>query len=388
MEASEQTSNASEQKEMTDKEIFKVDLRQKKEKNIEKVVDRLKDTGLGGDELLEKVNANRDNLEKEKYEEIKKGNHNVADKIAEKLEIANGVRNEINKYTYIEANPHIDDRGLSKEKNEQLKKEKDQDVGKNNKVDQDNLKYLMNKLKYTGFPDNQYTRDKVIEIMKSNESGTFKHQAMDKQTMEGNSVDYEIKINKAKGNDKFYFGGYDANLKNEEKGLDRSLSMASSKNTYTAKEALNLLEGRMVKREFQNGKSGFVGIDFNSEKNKYGNHKLNIVSKEDKIDVAKAVDQSAIILPKSEKYDDNKMKEFLIKSLEKGNLVKSNIKNSDSQSVPGQVKFNPFKGEIDHYEKIDDYKNQYKKLPDDKLELNQGITAEGNEESKKAVVKR
>ena len=44
--------------------------------------------------------------------------------------------------------------------------------------------------------------------------------------------------------------------------------------SFTAKEAVNLLEGRSVKTEFKENEPVFVKLNFAEEKNEYGNFKF------------------------------------------------------------------------------------------------------------------
>lgn len=248
----------------------------------------------------------------------------------------------------------------------------------------ENLDYLLDKLKYLGFPKNDYVKQKVQDIMNSGKGGEFKHHAKNDATIGSNSVTFDVKINHSEKNDKFYFGGYDAKLTNANKGVERSLSMTSSNNTYTAKEAINLLEGRMVKREFENKAKGFVGLDFNSPKNEYGNHKLNIITQKDKLDVLKVVKNSAIVLSENPKFSKEKLQEFLTKSLEKGNMVKSQIDTKDGVK-DGFVRYDAFKGDLKYHD------DKMKSIADDRLNISAEKSEDkqiGKEETQSSSLKR
>jgi hypothetical protein len=83
---------------------------------------------------------------------------------------------------------------------------------------------------------------------------------------------------KSDKSDMYFFNKYEAELKNEEKGLKRSQTFYITKGSgITSKEAFNLLEGRSVNKDFfnQDGEkyNAWVQLNFES-KDKYGNYDL------------------------------------------------------------------------------------------------------------------
>src|SRR5690606_14169617 len=98
-------------------------------------------------------------------------------------------------------------------------------------------------------------------------------------------------------------------------------------------------EGRSVKIEFHNPKSdeietAFVKLNFEEEKNQYGNYNFQTFYKNYGVDAAKIVENSNLIFDKPE-YREN-----TIKSLEKGNVVKVKFEQ-DGNVMEGKAILNP-----------------------------------------------
>ena len=99
------------------------------------------------------------------------------------------------------------------------------------------------------------------------------------------------------------------------------------------------MEGRAVKTEFLNSTTdekepAFVKLNFGEDKTDYGNYKLEVYNKNYGVDVAQIVEKSNLIFEKQE-YKDN-----IIKSLEKGNIVKVKFSHED-QLMEGKAILNP-----------------------------------------------
>ena len=110
-------------------------------------------------------------------------------------------------------------------------------------------------------------------------------------------------------------------------------------NTFTAKEAVNLLEGRSVKTEFLNPKSeqnetAFVKINFEEPKTEKGNYKFQSFYQNYGVDTEKKKKKSNLLFDKPE-YREN-----TIKSLEKGNIVKVKFELED-KIIEGKAVLNP-----------------------------------------------
>lgn len=153
-----------------------------------------------------------------------------------------------------------------------------------------------------------------------------------------NKVDFVLKFNKTESGGVF-LNSYHAELTNE-KGDEISHNFpVNRENTFTAKEAINLMEGRSVKIEFHNPKSdqkesAFVQLNFDEPKTEKGNYLFQNFYQNYGVDTEKIVEKSNLIFDKPE-YKDN-----VIKSLEKGNIVKVKFEMDDSV-IEGKAILNP-----------------------------------------------
>ena len=201
----------------------------------------------------------------------------------------------------------------------------------------DQLEYLKAQFRYLGFGGGEQLH-KDLEKGVNSKKQQFEIKTTSDKTLPGNKVDFTLKFNKTEKGGVF-LNSYDANLTNE-KGESVSQNFRVSKeNSYTAKEAINLLEGRSVKIEFDNPKSkerepAFVKLNFGEEKNQWGNYNFQIFYKKYGVDAADIVEKSNLV------FDKPEFKADTIKSLEKGNIVKVKFE-MDDQVVEGKAVLNP-----------------------------------------------
>ena len=197
--------------------------------------------------------------------------------------------------------------------------------------------YLRNQLKYLGFGEGEALHKDLETSMKSAEQ-QFEIKTNSDKTLPGNKVDFTLKFNKTESGGVF-LNSYHANLENE-KGENISHNFpVNRENTFTAKEAINLLEGRTVKIEFQNPKTeqlepAFVKLNFEEPKTEKGNYNFQNFYKNYGVDTDQIVEKSNLIFDKPE-YREN-----TIKSLEKGNIVKVKFE-SDDNVIEGKAILNP-----------------------------------------------
>ena len=155
--------------------------------------------------------------------------------------------------------------------------------------------------------------------------------------MPGNEVNFTLKFSKSEQGGVF-FNSYDAALKNDKVDFSQNFKV-NKEESFTAKEAINLLEGRAVKIEFNNPKTeqketAFVKLDLAKEKNQYGNYDFQSFHQNYGVDTKEIVEKSNLVFDKPE-YKDN-----VIKSLEKGNVVKVKFELDDKVSE-GKAVLNP-----------------------------------------------
>ena len=129
----------------------------------------------------------------------------------------------------------------------------------------DQTQYLKTQLKYLGFGEDEKLH-KDLEKGINSKKKEFEVKTTSDKTLPGNKAEFTLNYNKTeKGG--IFLNSYDANLTNE-KGESVSQNFRVSRDeSFTAKEAINLLEGRSVKIEFDNPKTNerepaFVKLNF------------------------------------------------------------------------------------------------------------------------------
>lgn len=199
------------------------------------------------------------------------------------------------------------------------------------------VEYLKNQLKYLGFGEGE----KLHQDLESGMNATnkqFEISTSSDRTMKGNQVDFTLKFNKSE-NGGVFLNSYQAVLTVDD-GETKSQNFAVNKeNTFTAKEVVNLLEGRTVKIEFHNPKTdqlepAFVKLNFAEPKTEKGNYNFQNFYKNYGVDTVQIVEKSNLI------FDKPEYKETTIKSLEKGNIVKVKFEQ-EGQTIDGKAVLNP-----------------------------------------------
>ena len=202
------------------------------------------------------------------------------------------------------------------------------------------LDYLKNQLKYLGFGESNKLHQDLEKGINSNEK-TFKIQTQSDRAMQGNEVNFTLNFNKSEKGGVF-LNSFNATLKNE---IGEEKTHNFGVNHFTAKEAVNLLEGRSVKTEFKENEPVFVKLNFAEEKNEYGNFKFQTYNQQAYgVDTAKIVEKSGLIFDKPEHKDN------AVKSLEKGNIVKVKF-NLDNKITEGNAVLNPQYKTLNLYDK-------------------------------------
>ena len=203
--------------------------------------------------------------------------------------------------------------------------------------DFDQVKYLKDQMKYLGFGEDEKLH-KDLEKGINSKKQEFEIKTSSDKTLPENKVDFTLKFNKSESGGVF-LNSYNAKLTNDKSEEISHNFPVSRDSTFTAKEAVNLLEGRSVKIEFLNPKSqqvepAFVQFNFNEPKTEKGNYYFQNFYKKYGVDTAKIVDKSNLLFAKPE------WKESAIKSLEKGNVLKVKFKEND-QVIEGKAVLDP-----------------------------------------------
>lgn len=203
--------------------------------------------------------------------------------------------------------------------------------------DFDQVKYLKDQMKYLGFGEDEKLH-KDLEQGISAKNQQFEIKTSSDKTLPGNKVDFTLKFNKTERGG-IFLNSYNAILTNAN-GDDRSHNFTVTRESnFTAKEAINLLEGRSVKIEFQNPKSkqqetAFVQFDFEKPKTGKGNYYFQNFYQNYGVETDKIVEKSKLVFDKPEWKDNT------IKSLEKGNVVKVKFEQDD-KVIEGKAVLDP-----------------------------------------------
>lgn len=197
--------------------------------------------------------------------------------------------------------------------------------------------YLRNQMKYLGFGEGEKLH-KDLETGLNSAEQQFEIKTSSNKASAGNEVDFTLKFNKTESGGVF-LNSYKAVLNNDKSEEISQNFPVNRENTFTAKEAINLLEGRTVKIEFTNPKTeqlepAFVKLNFAEPKTEKGNYNFQNFYKNYGVDTDQIVEKSNLI------FDKPEYRESTIKSLEKGNVVKVKFE-IDEQVVEGKAVLNP-----------------------------------------------
>ena len=201
----------------------------------------------------------------------------------------------------------------------------------------DQLQYLKDQLKYLGFGEGEKIHKDLEKGIKSKDQ-QFEIKTTSDKTLPENKVDFTLKFNKTESGGVF-LNSYNAKLTNEKNEEISHNFPVNRENTFTAKESINLLEGRTVKIEFNNPKTerlepAFVKLNFDEPKTEKGNYNFQNFYKNYGVDTAQIVEKSNLL------FDKPEWKENTIKSLEKGNVVKVKFE-LDDKVIEGKAVLNP-----------------------------------------------
>jgi hypothetical protein len=201
----------------------------------------------------------------------------------------------------------------------------------------DQVEYLKNQMKYLGFGEGEKLHKDLEKGIKS-KNQQFEIKTTSDKALPENKVDFTLKFNKTDSGG-IFLNSYNAKLTNEKNEEISHNFPVNRENTFTAKEAINLLEGRSVKIEFHNPKSdqqetAFVQFNFDEPKTEKGNYLFQNFYKNYGVETDKIVEKSNLI------FDKPEYKENTIKSLEKGNIVKVKFEQDD-KIVEGKAILNP-----------------------------------------------
>jgi hypothetical protein len=239
-------------------------------------------------------------------------------------------------------------------------------------MNQDNLKYLKNQVKFTGFGDAlEFQLQENVE--KQMPDFTLTH----KPEYGKDAAEATLHFRQSEqGN--YFFNKYDLAIEKEGADPLNQTFFVGKENTFTLKEAFNLMEGRAVNKEMTNkdkeAYTTWVKLDF-SEADKNGNFKMKHFSD---FDIKASIEK--LPLKAFVNHPDNKQ---LIESLQKGNRQAVTMEHNGSE-YKRSIEANPQFKSISMYDGDQKVKNQVQKKD---TEQSEGIT-EGKQQSGKKTAKQ
>ncbi|MBI2282832.1 MAG: hypothetical protein HYU71_03890 [Bacteroidetes bacterium] len=197
----------------------------------------------------------------------------------------------------------------------------------NHFMNMENLKYLQDNIKYTGFGESLYPElEKNIQQKKDEFQLHFTTQVNNRP------FDAILHFRKSNSSDMYFFNRYVASMErtNGEK-LEQSFPINKGKGV-TAKEAYNLLQGRSVKKELTNAKGetyqAWMQLDF-ANKDEKGNYQIKKYNENYGYDLREAVAKFPVL-----ELDGAEKEKELLRSLEKGNVQSVSIEiNGNAQQM-------------------------------------------------------
>ena len=236
------------------------------------------------------------------------------------------------------------------------------------------LNYLKNQVKYLGMGESEKLhKDLESAILSPDKNVDVKveYNNPDK-LMKGNTISFDLHIGKGEQGGVF-LNSYTANL-TMKNGEERFQSFKVQKeNNITAKEAINLLEGRAVKIEHdrvdkETGElsrtESFIKLKLKDEKTEYGNYKYEWYNKGYGVDVDDIMKKSNLV------FADDTQRERTKKHLEKGNITEVSFVH-DKKEIKGFAVLNPQYKQLNLYDSAMNRLNTNKPLQKPELENNQ-----------------
>lgn len=207
------------------------------------------------------------------------------------------------------------------------------------------LNYLKNQVKYLGLgEDTKLHKDLENAILSPEDKVTVRAEYnYPDRLMKGNTVSFDLNLTKTEQGGVF-LNSYRANLTTKN-GEERSQTFKVQKeNSVTAKEAINLLEGRSVKIEHdvvdkETGElshtESFIKLNMKEPKTDYGNYKYEWYNKN-----AYGVDIDNIMQKSNLTFANDIERERTKKHLEKGNITQVTFQQENRQ-IQGFAVLNP-----------------------------------------------
>ena len=220
-------------------------------------------------------------------------------------------------------------------------------------MNENNLEYLQNTLKYLGFGDslNADLRESISHAPEG-----FKIQSPTKEMSDpanryeagfGDKMTYLLSFSKSKETDMYFFNSYEATLKKaDKKDLISQTFYINKGKGVTAKESYNLLSGRAVNKDvvLKSGEKAnlWLKLDFTEHTPEKG-YKIDPYGKNYGFSLKETVETFRILNMEKPGFKDQ-----LLKSLERGNLHEVSFMKNGKETT-GFVAANPHFKTLDFY---------------------------------------
>ncbi len=235
-------------------------------------------------------------------------------------------------------------------------------------MNEQNLEYLKDNIKYMGFGEKQ-TEALAQHLNEGKES----FQLIFSTEVNKKPFEAALQFRKSDNSDMYFFNSYNASLqRNNGEKMEQSFYLNKGKGV-TAKEAYNLLEGRAVFKELSN-KAGepykaWIQLDFDT-KDKNNNHEIKQFHENYGYDLKTALSKYAIA-----EMDGGDKEKALVQSLQKGNIQSVGIEKDGSISKMF-IEANP------QYKTVTLYDSQMKRVQKNRLV---STSRPGNLKTKKSL---
>lgn len=262
-----------------------------------------------------------------------------------------------------------------------------------NIMNENNLNYLKDQLKYTGFGET-FDAELRENMLKGEKDFKIMHTGiMNNGVPNRDTVTVELNFKKSDQTDMYFFNSYRVNLQKEENkpGLQQTFYINNDATSITLKEAYNLMEGRSVNKDLKTkeGESynSWLKFDFKQTDNS-GNFKINHYHQNYGYDLEASLEKHSIKELSTPQY-----KEDLINSLKKGNLqsvtfVVSGVESKMFVEANPQFKtLNVYDGNlqrINHRESKEEKKSEGEKTSEKQSGKKQSESTDENSETPSA----
>jgi len=192
-------------------------------------------------------------------------------------------------------------------------------------MNQKNLEYLKDQIKYTGFGEG-LEKGLKQKIEQGQPEFKLQHQAQ----FGNDKVDATLNFSKSKQSDMYFFNSYQVGLQKENstEKMEQTFYINKGSN-ITLKEAYNLMDGRAVNKDLTNKEgqvyNAWLQIDFKQSDDK-GNFKLKPYHQNYGYDLEAALSKHPI-----KELGNDDFKANLMDSLKKGNLQSATFQNGGTE---------------------------------------------------------